>query len=474
MNQWRERTSQAGSDPESALRLVLAAVVWMMVLPVCLPDSYSYSGPMNDAGEDNPLRRGLWLLTLLISSGVLLMRLPLAGRILRQVNVFYWLWLVLALGSTTWSIDPEFTVRKLVRLTIMCTAFLAVALGSWEPRRFQQLLRPVLTFIVIASIVFSLGWPELALHHEPFPELINAWHGICLTKNQLGAAASFACILWVHAWITRETRRIWAFLGAGAALLCLVMSRSQTSLIASLLGSAAIVLMLRRSTLKRRHAPLIIGVLAGILLLFALAMLKVIPGLEIVLAPIPWITGKDLTFSNRAQIWAVVIEHVRYRPLFGSGYGAFWLANDPTPDKESFYVLGRLNGLYPGSSHNGYLQVLNDLGAVGLIFLLAYIFVFFRQSLRLYKIDPVQGALFIGLLVQQVAINMEEPNWLNSIVVDFVPMSVATTCLARALIEAKPRSQVRSNRGVMGTARRATTRSIDPTCGTGKTPCASG
>jgi exopolysaccharide production protein ExoQ len=453
--EWRERISGRAAGSSLTNGILLAAMIWFMVLTVCLPDAYSYTGPITDASGDNSLRRSLWLATFFAACLVLLLRYRLAWRVLREVNVFYLLWLGLAFASLAWSVDPDLTGRKLVRLMMMCTVFLAVAVIAWEPRRFQHLLRPVLTFICLASIVFAYGWPDLALHHEPNPELINAWHGICLTKNQLGATASFAYILWAHAWFTRETARIWAFLGGGAALLCLVMSRSQTSLIASIVGTMVIFLMLGGANFRLRHARVFVIVFAGILLLFAMAMLRVIPGLETILEPIPWITGKDLTFSNRAQIWAVVVEHIQRRPLLGSGYGAFWLPNLPTPDKDSFFVTARLNGLYPGSSHNGYLQVLNDLGAVGLIFLLGYIALFIRQSLRLYGVDRTQGALFIGLLLQQAIINMEEPNWLNSIIVDFVPMSVATTCLARALLEAKLGIQSGSQRGVVGGSRQS-------------------
>jgi hypothetical protein len=434
---WRERIAREGTSRNLTNGILIAAMIWFMVLTVCLPDAYSYTGPITDAGGDNSLRRSLWLVMFFTAFVILLIHYRLAWRVVREVNVFYLLWLGLAVASLAWSVDPDLTGRKLVRLVMMCAGFLAVAVMAWEPRRFQHVLRPVLTFIVLTSIIFAYGWPDLALHHEPNPELINAWHGICLTKNQLGAAASFSYILWVHAWLTKETGRIWAFLGAGASLLCLVMSRSQTSLIATILGTLVIFLMLGGANFRRRHARIFVSVLAGSLLLFAMAMLRVIPGLEAILEPIPWITGKDLTFSNRAQIWAVVVEHIQHRPLLGSGYGAFWLPNLPTADKDSYFVLARLNGLYPGSSHNGYLQVLNDLGAVGLIFLLGYIIVFIRQSLRLYAVDRTQGALFIGFLLQQATINMEEPNWLNSIIVDFVPMSVATICLARALLDAK-------------------------------------
>jgi len=420
------------------MSMVLAAIVWLMVLGVCVADSYTYAGPVNS--EDDPLRRGLWLALVAASALIILLRLECASRVLRNTNVFYVTWVGLALVSDFWSVDTELTSRKLVRLMMMFAGFLAASVAAWEPRRFQHVLRPVLTLLVYSSIVFALGWPALALHHEPEPELINAWHGVCLTKNQLGAVASFTLILWIHAWLTNETRAIKAFLGAGGALLCLIMSRSQTSLIASIIAAVAMVLLLRGSPTMRRRAPLIVSVFAGILMLFALAMLNVIPGLRVILEPIPLITGKTLTFSNRAQIWAVVMEHVRLRPLLGSGYGAFWLPNLPTPDKDSYFVLARLNGLYPGSSHNGYLQVLNDLGFVGLSVLLGYIFIYFRQSLRLYYADAAQGALYIGILLQQTTINTEEPNWLNSIMLDFVPMSLGTLFLARALSEISART----------------------------------
>jgi di/tricarboxylate transporter len=85
---------------------------------------------------------------------------------------------------------------------------------------------------------------------------------------------------------------------------------------------------------------------------------------------------------------------------------------------------------------------LNDLGAVGLILLLGYLALFFRDSIRLYAIDRSQGALFLGLLLQQATINLSEPLWFNVLLVDFVIMSIATTCLARSLLESRHRKPI--------------------------------
>jgi exopolysaccharide production protein ExoQ len=435
----RSRMSSA-SRRETGFSFLTSAMAWFMILVIVIPGNLDYSGVAQEGVEGNPVTRALWFAIFGVGVIIVLMQMSQVPRLLRQLNVFYLLFLALAVASLAWSIDRELTGRKLVRMIMMCSAFLAIAIAAWHPRRFQEAIRPVVTAVVFASIVFALARPDLALHHELNAELINAWHGVCLTKNQLGSVASFAFILWTHALLAKEPGRVKAFIGASAAMLCLIMSRSETSTIASVLAAIAMVLMTRTPGSMRRQMPFLTTGLVMLILLYSVAMLNVVPGLQILLAPIPMITGKDLTFSNRAQIWAVVVEHIRYRPLLGSGYGAFWLTNAPTPDKESYFVIQRLSGFYPGSSHNGYLQILNDLGAVGLIFLLGYVMVFLRQSVRLYATDRTQGALFVGLLLQQATLNLQEPNWLNAIIVDFVPMSIATACLARALLEAKSRT----------------------------------
>jgi exopolysaccharide production protein ExoQ len=296
-------------------------------------------------------------------------------------------------------------------------------------------VRLPLTMVLVGSIIFCLVRPDLAIHHEPNPELINAWHGLCLTKNALGATASFGIVFWTHAFLSKETNRILAFGGIAVSATCLIFSRSQTSITASIVTVMALVLLLRTPGSMRRFVPYLTSGLILLILLYSLAMLKVVPGLDILLAPIPMVTGKDLTFSNRSEIWAAVVQHIQLRPLLGSGYSAYWTMGIPTPDMESYAIKSQLQGFYPGSAHNGYLQVLNDLGVVGLFCLLGYLYVYVRQSMRLYRVDRSQGALYLGLFLQQATINLSEPLWLNVLLIDFILMSMATMCLARSLIE---------------------------------------
>jgi exopolysaccharide production protein ExoQ len=429
------------SRNQSGSRLI-ALVAWILIIMMIVPGDLNYAANAAPPSDDGfPLTRILWLASLGIGTILSFSRSALSLRVWRQMNIFLLLFIALAVVSTLWSIDPGQTIRNLVRMLTLFVASLAVAVVAWNPRRYQQLVRPVLTIMLFGSIIFGMISPELAIHQETQAELLNAWHGLFETKNALGAAASFTFILWAHAWLTRETRRLYAVLGMLIAGTCLILSRSSTSTITTVLAVLTLLLLVRTPTSLRRSIPYLTSGLVVLILLVSLAMLKVVPGLEILVAPIPAITGKDLTFSNRANIWAAVVDHVKLRPLLGSGYSAYWIMGTPTPDAESYAIKSKLEGFYPGSAHNGYLQVLNDLGAVGLCCLLGYLYVFVRDSIRLYRFDRTQGALFLVLFLQQTTINLTEPVWLNVLLVEFLLVTMATTCLARALAEAKTQAQ---------------------------------
>jgi hypothetical protein len=41
--------------------------------------------------------------------------------------------------------------------------WIAVCIASWEPQRFQNLSRPIITFVILGSILFAMTSPELAI-----------------------------------------------------------------------------------------------------------------------------------------------------------------------------------------------------------------------------------------------------------------------------------------------------------------------
>src|SRR5262249_11964775 len=156
-------------------------------------------------------------------------------------------------------------------------------------------------------------------------ELAGAWHGLATQKNGLGSLAAIGTLLWVHAVLAREARWPAAAIGLTVSLVCLFFSRSSTSLLTTAFTVPLIVFLIRSPRGLRPWMPWMVSAFALGLLMYSLAVLRLVPGLEILLRPIGTLTEKDPTFSGRTGIWSLVSEHIALRPFLGGGFGAYWV-----------------------------------------------------------------------------------------------------------------------------------------------------
>jgi exopolysaccharide production protein ExoQ len=86
--------------------------------------------------------------------------------------------------------------------------------------------------------------------------------------------------------------------------------------------------------------------------------------------------GKDATLTGRVPLWGVVLDAAANRPVLGYGYGAFWLDWNTQVNA----ILKAVNW-HLGGSHNGYLDMVLELGVVGLIVSCGLLLSVLRQSL---------------------------------------------------------------------------------------------
>ena len=93
------------------------------------------------------------------------------------------------------------------------------------------------------------------------------------------------------------------------------------------------------------------------------------PSLETMQDAILKLLGKSSTLTGRTKLWPWVIENARYHnPWLGGGYSAFWNG----PESPSGYTVWKF-GQYMGQSHDSYVDLNNDLGYLGLIGRLCFI-----------------------------------------------------------------------------------------------------
>ncbi|HEX8290802.1 MAG TPA: O-antigen ligase family protein [Pyrinomonadaceae bacterium] len=99
----------------------------------------------------------------------------------------------------------------------------------------------------------------------------------------------------------------------------------------------------------------------------------------------------DATRSGRKDIWAATWASFAEHPLFGVGFGGYWVA-----------VSGRhegSGGLVPQQAHNDYLEVLASGGLVGAAVVFAFLLLLVRRSVpRLREGSPFARAACLGAL----------------------------------------------------------------------------
>lgn len=420
---------------------IMAFLMGLMVVRMVIPGFFDYENGV-DAESGQLYNQVIWWGILGAGLATLVWRSAVCRAMVDLINPWFFLFFALAAATVLWSADPGATIRRLIRVVTVVAASWALVVVGWHPQRFQNTLRPVITVLLIGSLIFGVLYPDLAIEPPSRDNPEPSWHGLTAQKNQLGALASFGVILWFHGWLAGQVPIRRALVGGVAAFLCLVLSRSSTALIVTMFVLVLLYLLLRSPPNLRAYMPYFITLFLIIILIYAVAILRLVPGLEVLLTPLTMLTGKSATFSDRSIIWEIVGEQISIHPMLGGGYGAYWVG--PYPTSASYVFLARMN-FYPWSAHNGYMDVINEVGVIGLLLFLAFLVFYVQQSLRLLKIDRAQAALYLGLLFQQVLTNLSETHWMTPMNVDFIFVTIAVFAMARALLEERFKALYHSN-----------------------------
>jgi exopolysaccharide production protein ExoQ len=421
-------------------RSLAVIIAWLLIWRLIVPGFFEYGdGQGHDSqgfstmvAQEALFNNILWFSLFGLGLFIIASRVAPARLLWKSLNSFFKLVIVLATLSVLWSVDPKASAARLSHTIIIAIDCAAMALaGGWSPRRFQDVIRPVLTMILIVSVLFGMAYPEYAIMPRIPPDPRYYWHGLAAHKNGFGAIASTTAIFWIHAWLAKEVNVFKAIGGIGVSVLCLYLAKSSTSWMVTAFAAMLMLLLLRSPKGLRRYMPYIVGAFAVLVLAYAVAVLKLIPGSDILLYPITVLTGKDTTFTDRTKIWDAIELHIRLSPFLGTGYGGYWVG--PFPWSAS-YVFLSIMYMYPWESHNGYLDMVNDLGYVGIVFLIGYIVVYIRQSLRVMQSMRPQAALYLALIFQGLLSNLSETSWFKP---DFwfVTITFASFAMARNLMD---------------------------------------
>lgn len=312
-------------------------------------------------------------------------RLMLRGGL---VNAF----VLLALASALWSIDPQVTLRRCVALaaTILFAYF---AVARFELDRLIRLLALAMLINALGSIIVSLALPRVGVATPSHP---GAWNGVFGHKNTLGWMMILMSICFQWLLVNDREQRGQAVFGLVVCLGVTSMTQSVTAFVG--IGIAA---LLRLSLSVSRVPPL-----PRLWLLYGLGMLGVGGSLGMVTfwTEIMTALNRDPTLSGRVPLWSELIGLIFQNPFLGAGYNAFWL--DWNPDVQALW---QIIGWQPPDAHNGILDLAVQLGVIGAALGVAPMLLSIARSVTAHLDRSLPGADFIFVFATSLLIgNLDE------------------------------------------------------------------
>lgn len=301
--------------------------------------------------------------------------------------------LAIILLSVFWSDLPDYSGERLRTFgPALMAAWLAGAGLTRE--RFTTTIR-LTVGLQLASFVFLIAlfpWARL-----PDGEGPSGWHAQT-SKNGLGLLLAF-CLIVVLIYEVQLLR----LLAIATIVVLAIGNESRTSQL-SMLITAGLLLggawALRASSeLARRHRILILVCGGTGLGLLGLALRDWILGL----------VGKDPTLSQRTVIWDAAWTQVQQAPLLG--HGAFTFLEPDSHSRARQAVALQVQTFIPPHAHNGPLDLVGQIGLVGLIVYLAFLVGFVTLAWRIQ--DPQLRTFSLLFTVFILLWSSAEPTFLG-------------------------------------------------------------
>jgi exopolysaccharide production protein ExoQ len=285
----------------------------------------------------------------------------------------FWLLPVLALVSVTWSGAPSISFRRAVAL--LGSSIFGFYLGVRFSR--ADLLRLLLAVSVIATILTLLtvvALPAYAIDDS------GAWQGVFGQKNHLGRFMALSAVLWLLYAASFRRHRFLAGLSVVSVILVL-LSHSATS-VALLFILIAVLLLIR---LVRVRSKAVVPILALVVVVsgYLAAIVAKNPGRATALL------GRDSSLTGRTQLWSLVLQMIHTHLWRGYGYGGFWLGFDG-PSAAIWSVVN----WNPPSAHDGFLDLMLDLGIAGAIVFVPAMLIAIRYAIALARRGGTLDAAF--------------------------------------------------------------------------------
>ncbi len=370
-----------------------------------------------------------WVLTGLTVAAIVVFvrrRFDWAGTLSRHK----WFLVLLAymFVSTLWSDITLIALRRWTREVIVVPMALLVMSEANPRQALASLLRRSAYVLIPFSLVLIKYYPALGRQYGRWSGT-EMWIGVTTQKNQLGRLCMISVFFLLWALYQRWRGRPRAggrYQGAAdvsvivIALYLLRGADSSTSLATLIVGVATFLGLNWFRKLKIMFPQAGLLALLAVFIGFGVSA-PFLGGSNV--ATFSAFLGRDNTLTGRTGVWAALLPTMKQQPLLGCGLGSFW-----TDTRRGLYDIP--------TAHNGYLDILLELGAVGLALYAVWLLSCARQLHRALAQDYDWASLAICFLLMALIYNTTE-SALNSLTEQLTAVVVLSSFLV-VVVSRKP------------------------------------
>lgn len=261
------------------------------------------------------------------------------------------IFLMFTFFSCFWSPVLIISLKRWIQFLGILLVGMAAMTSEEGPNQILFVFRIFSAFLLILSLLLIIT--HLA---PPYVAESGAWIGFFSTKNELGSWCFLSVAVWLPL-VTRE-KKMWKNILVGFIILipCILIIKSNS--VTAILSASIVIIsfVIFRSRLPNYTIPFFI------VIFFLLAVLYFSNfGDRSFLKVTFESVGRDSSLTGRTELWSYMIKSIKEHPIIGLGYNSFWIGEFGTSNDFVSRLHWSMN-----QAHNGYLDILNELGLIGL------------------------------------------------------------------------------------------------------------
>jgi len=317
-----------------------------------------------------------------------------------------WLMLLISymLFSVLWSDLPFVSFKRWIK------EFIAVIIAFFiltepEPRQaLQSIFRRTIYILIPFSYVLIHYFPDLGREYARWTGDLM-WIGVATQKNGLGRLCLFAAFFLIWTFIRRWQGRDVPATGYQTFFEVLILiltfwlmggpqhnfSYSATTNVAFVVGLLALNGLFWMKKRGVAFGPTIFIIITAFIIVYG-TITPFVGSLSLV--DISSIFKRNETLTGRSEIWAILIPYAMQKPIWGHGFGGFWTEE--------------IQSITSTHAHNGYLDVVLNVGFFGLLLFSIFILSCSRKVQIVMTHDFDWGNLFICFLLMAIVHNIAE------------------------------------------------------------------